>query len=250
MSAATANPAKTEGLSMQIDLAAYTKAGSLSYTSPKDQRFFTANAKRLIRLARRIHDGRLFLPEIVTALREAADQLIALGAFLLLTEKGSAFLDDLFWITSAEFAPEGLDFTVQERSRFRETTRCPLCRSRLVWPAQIVWRKGLEIVDVSSPIGIGCLKRTAGKLEPLIAEIRAVLERYQAEAPPPNPLDRLVIPDSIPATGPLCGTALRAPDTIPFHCETPAPAPSVEDPIVRQRPCLVIPASAAQLSLF
>jgi len=87
---------------MQINLAAYTKAGSLSYTSPKYQRFFTAKAKRLIRLARRIHDGRLFLPEIVTALREAANQLIALGAFLLLTEKASAFLDDLFWITSAQ----------------------------------------------------------------------------------------------------------------------------------------------------
>jgi hypothetical protein len=235
---------------MQIDLAAYTKAGSLSYTSPQDQRFFTAKAKRLIRLARRIHDGRLFLPEIVTALREAANQLIALGAFLLLTEKGSAFLDDLFWITSAQFAPEGLDYTVQERSRFRENTRCSLCRSRLVWPAQIVWRKGLEIVDVSSPIGIGCLTRTAGKLEPLIAEIRAVLERYHAEGPSPNPLDRLVIPDSIPATGPLRGTALSAPDTVPFHCETPAPAPPAEAPIAPHHPSLVRRVTTAQLSLF
>ncbi len=235
---------------MQIDLAAYTKAGSLSYTSPRDQRFFTAKAKRLIRLARRIHEGRLFIPEIVTALREAANQLIALGAFLLLTEKGSAFLDDLFWISSARFAPEGLDYTVQERSRFRENARCPMCRSRLVWPAQIVWRKGLEIVDVSSPIGIGCLKRTAGKLEPLIAEIRAILERYQAETPTPNPLDCLVIPDGIPATGPLCGTALNAPDTIPYHREILAPAPSAKGPIVPHRPSLVIPVAAAQLSLF
>ena len=235
---------------MQINLAAYTKAGSLSYTSPKDQRFFTSKAKRLIRLARRIHEGRLFLPEIVTALREAANQLIALGAFLLLTEKGSAFLDDLFWITSAQFAPEGLDYTVQERSRFRENTRCSMCRSRLVWPAQIVWRKGLEIVDVSSPIGIGCLKRTAGKLEPLIAEIRAVLERYHAEGPSPSPLDRLVIPNGIPATGPLCGTALSAPDTIPFRCEIPAPASPAEASITLRPPTLISPVAPAQLSLF
>ena len=235
---------------MKIDLSAYTKAGSLSYTSPKDQRFFTAKAKRLIRLARRIHDGRLFLPEIVTALREAANQLIALGAFLLLTEKGSAFLDDLFWITSDRFAPEGLDYTVQERSRFRDQTRCSICRSHLVWPAQIVWRKGLEIVDVSAPIGIGCLTRSAGKLEPLIAEIRAVLERYQAEAPPPSGLDRLVIPDGIPATGPLCGTALSAPDTIPFHCETPPPALPAEMPIGPRFPAPNSPVVPAQLSLF
>lgn len=234
---------------MQIDLAAYTKSGSLSYTSPKDQRFFTAKAKRLIRLARRIHDGRLFVPEIVTALREAANQLIALGAFLLLTEKGSAVLDDLFWITSAQFAPQGLDYTVQERSRFRDNTRCSMCRSRLVWPAQIVWRKGLEIVDVSSPIGIGCLKRTAGKLEPLIVEIRAVLERYQAEAAT-SPLDHLVIPNSISATDPLCGTALSAPDTIPFRCEIPTPAPPAETPIALRHPSLVRPGTTAQLSLF
>ena len=49
-------------------------------------------------------------------------------------------------------------------------------------PAQIVWRRGLEVISISAPIGIQCLtkeaaKRGWGKLQDLITEVRAITNR-------------------------------------------------------------------------
>lgn len=166
---------------MELTVSTFRPSSTFTYESPGTRRFFTIKAKRLTRLARRIHDGRLFLPEIVKLVREAADELLRLGGFLLLTDKGSALLTDLAWIKSATFAPEGMNWNIREKERHRvtEPERCTLCRVKLVWPANIVWRRGLEIVSVSAPIGIQCATREAanrgwGKLQDLITEVRAI----------------------------------------------------------------------------
>jgi hypothetical protein len=173
---------------MELTVSTYKPTTSLTYTSPATRRFFTLKAKRLVRLARRIHDGRLFLPEIVGLVQEAARELLHLGGFLLLTEKGQAFLSDLSWILSPAFAPSGLSWDVREKQRHRASPpeQCTLCGVTLVWPAQIVWRRGLEVVGLSAPIGIQCLTKEAarrgwGKLQDLITEVRAITERSAAD---------------------------------------------------------------------
>jgi hypothetical protein len=119
-------------------------------------------------------------------LREAADELIALGNIILLTEKATELLQGLSWIQSKDFAPEDLEWDVREKTRHHvrpeDKVRCNLCGAHLVYPAQIVWRRGLTTVATSADIGIYCLTREAvrngwGKLQDLITEVRAVRAR-------------------------------------------------------------------------
>src|SRR5574337_607641 len=114
---------------MGITLQSYKPTSTLTYHSPGTRRFFTVKAKRLIRLARRVHDGRLFLPEIVTLIQEAARELLQLGGLLLLTDKGQTLLSDLAWILSPQFAPSGLTWDVREKQRHRSNpaVHCTLC---------------------------------------------------------------------------------------------------------------------------
>jgi hypothetical protein len=195
---------------MEVAVTTYSKTNSFTYESPKSRRFFTVKAKRLVRLAKRVHDGRLFIPDIVGLLRQAANELIALGGFLLLTEKGTDILKDLAWILSPTFAPEGLSWDIREKARHRASPpeRCGLCGVKLVWPAQIVWRRGFTVVDVSESIGIQCLTHKAvregwGKLNHLIEEVRALLntvpEHVVAAAEAPRPLAHGTLP-MLPAT--------------------------------------------------
>jgi hypothetical protein len=221
---------------MELNIDTYKRPAALSYTTPSARRFFTVKTKRLIRLARRIHDGRLFLPEIVTALREAADELIQLGNIILLTDRAAELLSGLRWIKSTDFAPEDLEWDVREKTRrhvqLQDRVRCSLCRTRLVWPAQIVWRRGLQVVQTSADIGIHCLTRDAirngwGKLQDLITQVRAVRAQQSppsevapAEAPPMPLPDSLASPvlSSAPSREPFC-PALMSP-RLPAACST------------------------------
>jgi hypothetical protein len=186
------------GLIMELAIDTYKRSAVVAYKTPNSRRFFVHKAKRLIRLARVVHNGRLFIPDIVASLREAAEELIELGNILLLTEKGYELLKGLTWIKSKEFAPEGLEWDVREKTRHHvrpeEKIRCSLCRTHLVYPAQIVWRRGLQIIDTSSDIGIYCLTREAvrngwGKLQDLITQVRAVRETVAARHAPAEPAD-------------------------------------------------------------
>jgi hypothetical protein len=174
---------------MEFAIDTYKQSAVVTYKTPNSRRFFVNKAKRLIRLARVVHNGRLFIPEIVASLREAAEELIELGNILLLTDKGYEFLKGLTWIKSKEFAPEDLEWDVREKTRHHvhpdDKIRCSLCRTHLVYPAQIVWRRGLQIISTSSDIGIYCLTREAvrngwGKLQDLITQVRAVREAVAA----------------------------------------------------------------------
>lgn len=175
---------------MELSISTYKPTGTLTYTSPGTRRFFTVKAKRLVRLAHRIHDGRLFLPDIVTLVQEAAHELLSLGGFLLLTDKGAALLTELSWIISTKFAPTDLNWDIREKQRHRASPpeRCTLCRVQLVWPAQIIWRRGLEVVSISAPIGIQCLTHEAakkgwGKLQDLITQVRAISSQPTPDIP-------------------------------------------------------------------
>ena len=177
---------------MEVTIDTYKQSAALSYKTPQSRRFFTNKTKRLIRLARVVHKGRLFIPEIVASLREATEELIELGNILLLTEKGYALLQGLTWIKSKEFAPENLEWDVREKTRHHvrpeDKIRCSLCRTHLIYPAQIVWRRGLTTIDTSADIGIYCLTREAvrngwGKLQDLITQVRAVRREATGEMP-------------------------------------------------------------------
>ena len=220
---------------MELTVSTYKPTGTLTYESPGTRRFFTVKGNRLVRLAKRIHDGRLLLPEIVKLVREAADELLHLGGFLLLTDKGSALLTDLAWIKSPTFAPEDLEWDIREKERHRvvEPERCTLCRVKLVWPANIVWRRGLQIVSVSAPIGIQCATREAarkgwGRLHDLITEVRAITTQSKDTAQAtanPDEIKTSISPSEValadeviamPPPPPLQTTTLYATATLPF----------------------------------
>ena len=80
---------------MEFAIDTYKQSAVVTYKTPNSRRFFVNKTKRLIRLARVVHNGRLFIPEIVASLREAAEELIELGNILLLTDKGYEFLKGL-----------------------------------------------------------------------------------------------------------------------------------------------------------
>jgi len=163
---------------MRIEIESYRRP-VVQYNNPKARRQFMAKARTLIKLAKRVHDGKLFLPDLLRAIQEAAEELCELGGLLLLTDKGSAYLDDLAWIRSPQFLkslPEGWEGTVTERIRQHQDERCTICRVRLVYPAQVVWRRGLDVVATSAPLGIGCLNGRYGKLNDLITKVRVVKE--------------------------------------------------------------------------
>ena len=225
---------------MELAIDTYKQSAVVTYKTPSSRRFFVNKAKRLIRLARVVHHGRLFIPEIVASLREAAEELIELGNILLLTEKGYELLKGLTWIKSKEFAPEDLDWDVREKTRHHvrpeDRIRCSLCRTHLVYPAQIVWRRGLQIVATSSEIGIYCLTREAvrngwGKLQDLITQVRAVRETVA-------PRDTSIEP-AVHRASPEAATITPTPTDATTPARTyPRPTASRPTPIFVQLPLL------------
>jgi hypothetical protein len=101
---------------MELAIDTYKRSQAVSYRSPSSRRFFFNKAKRLSNLAHRIHEGRLFIPDIVAALREAADELIDLGNILLLTDRCYQLLQDLTWIKSRELPPRTSPGTSMRRA--------------------------------------------------------------------------------------------------------------------------------------
>jgi hypothetical protein len=57
---------------------------------------------------------------------------------------------------------------VEEKVRERAKENCNICLRDLVYPSFIAYRKGEEVVGMSKPFGIFCLKTYKGKLENLI----------------------------------------------------------------------------------
>jgi hypothetical protein len=223
---------------MKLAIDTYKRSEAVCYKSPSSRRFFFNKAKRLTNLARRIHEGRLFIPEIVTALREAADELLDLGNILLLTDRCYQLLQDLTWIKSKEFAPEDLSWDVHEKSR-RHVNRldrihCNLCGAHLVWPATIVWRRGLTVVATSADIGINCLTRKAiregwGKLQDLITKVRAV--REQAEGSQNRSLPTPPTADTVPE---MVAAPAVAPAPVPPPRPYGSPLPPRPRPVMTQ----------------
>jgi hypothetical protein len=106
-----------------------------------------------------------------------------------------------------------------------------------VWPAQIVWRRGLQVVQTSANIGIHCLTRDAirngwGKLQDLITQVRAIRAQQQPPAdstpadvlppPPPEPLAPPAGPSTSPSFTPCSPRSY------------PRPAPTRPVPVCRQ----------------
>jgi hypothetical protein len=64
------------------------------------------------------------------------------------------------------------DFAVvEEKVRQRAIAYCSLCGTKLVYPAYVIKRKGLEVMEKSSPVGIRCLNGHIAHLNDLVKTV-------------------------------------------------------------------------------
>jgi len=161
-----------------------------SWKAPKNRRGCKAQIRKLLRLYWRCKQTNLLTKELFAAIKSYAEALykLAIEVFIVEPELAS-LLKEVMSTTIEEFEEE----IVAEKMRVHENQKCSFCRTKLVYPAYVVYRKGLEIVKKSDPIGIYCLKSLAGKLNDLVVEIYAQIKDI-------SPVNNNQIDNSLPVT--------------------------------------------------
>jgi hypothetical protein len=142
-----------------------------SWKAPKNRRGCKAQIRKLLRLYWRCKQTNLLTKELFAAIKSYAEALykLAIEVFIVEPELAS-LLKEVMSTTIEDFEEE----IVAEKMRVHENQKCSFCRTKLVYPAYVVYRKGLEIVKTSAPIGIHCLRSLAGKLNDLVVEIQTI----------------------------------------------------------------------------
>lgn len=155
------------------------------WTAPKTRRGLFAAIRRLARFYYRCKECGLLLPDIVEILKIHAVQITELaGIMLVAAPQYISALKEIRDLEVSTLNPE----IVEERVRKKEINRCSICRVLLKYPAYIVWRKGIEIVKVSKPIGILCLNNRAKKLNDLIVETQIIIDNIKQGSPASQPV--------------------------------------------------------------
>ena len=142
-----------------------------SWKAPKNRRGCKAQIRKLLRLYWRCKQTNLLTKELFAAIKNYAEALykLAIEVFIVEPELAS-LLKEVMSTTIEDFEEE----IVAEKMRVHENQKCSFCRTKLVYPAYVVYRKGLNIVKTSAPIGIHCLRSLAGKLNDLVVEIQTI----------------------------------------------------------------------------
>lgn len=138
------------------------------WKAPRTKRQVIYAIKKLLKFYYRCKASGLLTKQLVEAIKKygailhdmAGVKLLAYGELALgLQEIARLKIEDLE------------EEIVTEKERKHEDAICSLCRTRLVYPAYIVYRKGLDVVKTSEPVGIRCLHRMVGRINDLITEL-------------------------------------------------------------------------------
>lgn len=137
---------------------------------PKTKRQTAGQMKKLLKLFYRCKTQNLLTKELIEVIKKYADTLskIATEVFIVNPE-----LIELFKEIKNYNAEDLKEEIVAEKKRVHENQKCSLCTTKLVYPAYVVYRKNTEIVKISTPIGIFCLKALYRKLNDLVVDIKA-----------------------------------------------------------------------------
>jgi len=152
-----------------IKIVNYKGRISSKWTLPKTHRGAVRSAIKLLRFYYRCKNAGLLIPSLVQSLKKVADIYLEKWSCTILAvpELATMFgeIKDLKVEDEQDFA------VVEEKVRQRAIAYCSLCGTKLVYPAYVIKRKGLEIIEKSSPVGIRCLNNHIAHLNDLVKTV-------------------------------------------------------------------------------
>ena len=152
-----------------IKIVNYKGRISSKWTLPKTHRGAVRSAIKLLRFYYRCKNAGLLIPSLVQSLKKVAGIYLEKWSYTILAvpELATMFneIKNLKVENEKDFA------VVEEKVRQRTKTYCSLCGTKLVYPAYIIKRKGLEVIEKSSPVGIRCLNCHIAHLNDLVKTV-------------------------------------------------------------------------------
>lgn len=141
---------------------------SSKWEAPKTPKGALRTAIKFLQFYHRCKTAGLLLPDVIRVMKQVVEKflehytyvVIAIPEIMILFNEIRSLKED-----------ETIFETVEEKIRQREHARCSICGTRLVYPAYVVYRRGLEEVRRSKPVGIICLNNKVKKLQDFVKKI-------------------------------------------------------------------------------
>jgi hypothetical protein len=152
-----------------IKIVNYKGRISSKWTLPKTHRGAIRSAIKLLRFYYRCKNAGLLIPSLVQSLKKVADIYLEKWSYTILAvpELATMFSE----IKNLKVENEQDFAVVEEKVRQRTIAYCSLCGTKLVYPAYVIKRKGLEVIEKSSPVGIRCLNCHIAHLNDLVKTV-------------------------------------------------------------------------------
>jgi hypothetical protein len=155
-----------KGQNLIIKIVNYKGRISSKWTLPKTHRGAVRSAIKLLRFYYRCKNAGLLIPSLVQSLKKVVDIYLEKWIYTILAVPELA---TMFGEIKNLKVEDEKDFAVfEEKVRQRTIAYCSLCGTKLVYPAYVIKRKGLEIIEKSSPVGIRCLNNHIAHLNDLV----------------------------------------------------------------------------------
>lgn len=159
-----------------VKVTTYRGSVSARWRAPKTKRGVTGQMEKLLKLYHRCRQNGLLTRDMLAAIKNYASALKKLATALFVVKPELFALLGEIENTKPEDLEEEI---VAEKVREHRRAVCSFCKVDLVYPAYVVYRRGTEVVRVSEPVGIQCLKGLYGKLNDLAVEIQARIEEIK-----------------------------------------------------------------------
>lgn len=175
-----------------VKLQAYKGSVLKELKAPDSYRSYAATARKVVKLYLRIHQDQVFMPELVSSIKDIASALRYIGVSTFIDKAPQNLLDYLEeiatfnserWLSFKHNLTlgEGTEVIMEEARERKEGTNCSLCRVSLQFPAFVVHRSEAKVLHRSSPIGIRCLRNQQAKLQTFLdsPQIASVLREIK-----------------------------------------------------------------------
>lgn len=154
---------------------------------PKTEKDYIKSIVNLARFYYRCKKSKLLTNEIISFMKEFLETVQKKVTVAMITHP--EIITAIKEIK--ELTPHGYqEEWVIEKIRKHKLANCSLCTTHLKYPAFVVYRSGNKIVQMSEPVGIFCLKKTMGKLQNLITNIKIETENPKKEYSKKNKINK------------------------------------------------------------
>lgn len=159
---------------------------------PDTYRAYAATSKKVLKIYLRMHSDQIFLPDLVSAIKDAATVLKYLGMTKYSHKAPPELIDKLEEVETCnikrylEFKhnlviQDGTEVAIEESRQRMEGKHCSVCRVQLHYPAFVVHRADDKILHTSNPVGVKCLRAIHGRLNAFLncEQIASVLREIK-----------------------------------------------------------------------